>query len=299
MPRGGVGMAVFIQGLVSGVSIGCIYALVALGFVLIYKATEIVNFAQGELMMVGGFFAFTFINLWHFPFYVGVPLAFCGTAIFGAALNHFILRRLIGYSTFSIVLATVGLATLMRSLASMVPGWGTETHTIDIPLAGQVLRIGGIAIAYEHLIVIVVTILLVSAIYLFFTFTRLGVAMQATAQSQLAAGYVGIPVRSMFSMVWGLSAGVACIAGVLLAPIAYIHINVGYIGLKAFPAAVLGGFGSIPGAVLGGLIIGIVEELAGLYLPPGFKSVAAYVVLLLALMIRPQGMLGISLKTRV
>jgi branched-chain amino acid transport system permease protein len=197
------------------------------------------------------------------------------------------------------VLATVGIATLLRALASMVPGWGTDTHTIDNPMAGQVLRVAGIAIAYEHLAVIAVTILLVAVIYLFFTFTRLGVAMQATAQSQLAAGYVGIPVRSIFSLVWGLSAGIACIAGVLLAPIAYVHVNVGYIGLKAFPAAVLGGFGSIPGAVLGGLVIGIVEELSGLYLPEGFKSVAAYVILLLVLMIRPQGMLGVSLKARV
>jgi branched-chain amino acid transport system permease protein len=292
-------MSIFLQGLVSGISIGCIYALVALGFVLIYKATEIVNFAQGELMMIGGFFAFTFINLWHMPFYVGVPLAFIATAIFGAALNHFVLRRLIGYSTFSIVLATVGLATLMRSLASMVPGWGTDTHTLDNPMAGQVLRIGGIAIAYEHISVIVVTFLLVGTIYLFFTFTRVGVAMQATSQSQLAAGYVGIPVRSMFSMVWALSAGVAAVAGVLLAPIAFVHVNVGYIGLKAFPAAVLGGFGSIPGAILGGLLIGVVEELSGLYMPEGVKSVAAYVVLLLVLLIRPQGLLGVSLKTRV
>ena len=261
-------MIIFLQGLVSGVSIGCIYALVALGFVLIYRATEIVNFAQGELMMVGGFFAFTFINLWHMPFYVGVPLSFVATALFGAALNHLVLRRLIGYSTFSIVLATVGLATLMRSLASMVPGWGTDTHIIDNPLAGQVLRVSG-------------------------------VAMQATSQSQLAAGYVGIPVRSMFSMVWALSAGVAAVAGVLLSPIAFVHVNVGYIGLKAFPAAVLGGFGSIPGAVLGGLAIGVVEELSGLYLPEGVKSVAAYVVLLVVLMIRPQGLLGVSLKARV
>ena len=227
-------MIVFLQGLVSGISIGCIYALVALGFVLIYKATEIVNFAQGELMMVGGFFAFTFINLWHMPFYVGVPLAFVATALFGAALNHLVLRRLIGYSTFSIVLATVGLATLIRSLASVVPGWGTETHTIDSPVAGQVLRVGGIAIAYEHLSVIVVTILLVGAIYLFFTFTRVGVAMQATSQSQLATGYVGIPVRSMFSMVGCCRPASPRSRACCSAPIAFVHVNVGYIGLKAF-----------------------------------------------------------------
>jgi branched-chain amino acid transport system permease protein len=292
-------MTIFLQGLISGISMGCIYALVALGFVLIYKATEIVNFAQGELMMAGGFFAFTFVDLWAWPWFIGIPAAFIATALLGVILNHFILRRLIGYSAFSIVLATVGLATLIRALVSMIPGWGTDTHTLSLPFAGKVLRLGELAVSYEHLTVIAATLVLVGVLYLFFTFTRIGVAMRATSQSQLAAGYVGIPVRSMFSLIWGISAGVACIAGILLAPIAFVHVNVGYIGLKAFPAAVLGGFGSVPGAVLGGLIIGVVEELSGLYLPAGVKSVAAYIVLLVVLMVRPQGLLGVSLKMRV
>ncbi|MGE0735546.1 MAG: branched-chain amino acid ABC transporter permease [Alphaproteobacteria bacterium] len=293
------GLILFIQQLVTGISIGCVYALVALGFVLIYKATEVVNFAQGELMMVGAFFAYTFVDLGQLPFAVGVLLAFACTAMFGALINFLVLRRLIGSSAFTIVLATVGLATLVRAIAGMIPGWGTQTHRLSNPFAGKTVDIGGVIVSSEHLMVIGVTVLLVSALYAFFTFTRVGIALQATSQNQLASGYVGIPVRSMFSLIWAISAAVSAIAGVLIAPLAFVHSNMGYIGLKAFPAAVLGGFGSLPGAVIGGLIIGIVEELAGLYLPEGFKSVAAYVVLLGVLMIRPQGLFGYSKRVRV
>ena len=146
---------------------------------------------------------------------------------------------------------------------------------------------------------IVLTSLLVVVLYLFFRFTRLGVAMQATSQNQLAAYYLGIPVKTMFSLVWGMSAGVAAFAGLLLAPIAFVHVNMGYLGIKAFPAAVLGGFGSIPGAIIGGLIIGIVEALAGFYLPEGFKDVAAYIILLAVLIVRPEGLFGSTLRKKV
>ncbi len=292
-------VAEFVQALISGISIGCIYALVALGFVLIYKATEVINFAQGELMMVGAFFAFTFVDLGGIPFIVGVLMALLATAAFGVLANHLLLRRLVGRSAFTIVLATVGLGTLLRALASMVPGWGTETHSIDNPTVGKTINFAGVTLGLDHLTVIAVTIALVVVLYLFFRYTRLGVALQATSQNQLAAGYVGIPIKWMFSAIWGISAAVACVAGVLLAPTSFVHVNMGFIGLKAFPAAVVGGFGSIPGAILGGLIIGIVEELAGLYLPEGFKNVAAYIVLLAVLMVRPQGLFGVDLRERV
>ena len=137
-----------------------------------------------------------------------------------------------------------------------------------------------------------ITVVLCAALYAFFTWTRVGVAMQAASQNQLAAYYMGIPVKRMFSLIWAISAGVAAIAGVLLAPVSLIDINLGFIGLKAFAAAVLGGFGSIPGALVGGLTIGLIELWSGAYLPQGFKDVAAYVVLLLVLAVRPQGMFG-------
>ena len=292
-------LVVFFQAVVSGVSIGCIYALVALGFVLIYKATEVVNFAQGELMMVGAFFAYTLVDLGGIPFVPGVLLALLATASFGILINRLLLRPLIGSPAFTIVLATVAVSTLIRALVAMVPGWGVETHRLSNPVAGKVISAGNLVISAEHLIVIVVTILLVALLYIFFSRSRIGVALQATSQNQLAAGYAGINVRRMFGLIWGISAAVAALAGVLLAPMAFVHVNMGYIGLKAFPAAVLGGFGSLPGAVIGGIVIGVIEELAGLYLPEGFKNVAAYIVLLTVLMVRPQGLFGISKRVRV
>ena len=292
-------LTVFLQAVVSGISMGCVYALVALGFVLVYKATEVVNFAQGELMMVGAFFAYTLVDLGGMPFIPGVLLALVVTAVFGVALNHLLLRPLIGSPAFTIVLATVAVSTLLRSVVGVVPGWGEETHRLSNPLAGQVLRIGNFVVSAEHLMVIAVTIVLVLLLYLFFSRSRIGVALQATSQNQLAAGYCGISIHGMFGLIWGISAAVAALAGVLLAPAAFVHVNMGYIGLKAFPAAVLGGFGSLPGAVVGGLIIGVVEELAGLYAPEGVKNVVAYAVLLLVLMVRPQGLFGISKRVRV
>ena len=287
------------QTLISGISIGCIYALVALGFVLIYKATEVVNFAQGELMMIGAFFAYTFVDLGGMPFTLGLLCALAATGLFGAALNHGLLRPLLGRSPFTIVLATVALATLLRSLASMVPGWGTQTHRLSHPFGGQTLRAGGVAVSYEHLLVIAATLALCAVLYLFFRFTRLGVALQAASQNQLAAGYCGIPVRRMHSLTWAISAAVSALAGALLAPMTFVHTGMGYIGLKAFPAAVIGGFGSIPGAIFGGLILGVIEEFAGLYLPEGVKNIAAYVALLLLLVVRPQGLFGLSMRERV
>jgi branched-chain amino acid transport system permease protein len=197
------------------------------------------------------------------------------------------------------VLATVAVSTLLRAIVTMVPGWGVETKRLSNPLAGEAVPIGKLVISAEHLMVIAVTLLLVGLLYLFFSRARIGVALQATSQNQLAAGYAGINVRRMFGLIWGISAAVAALAGVLLAPSAFVHVNMGYIGLKAFPAAVLGGFGSLPGAVVGGIIIGVIEELAGLYAPEGVKNVAAYIVLLAVLMVRPQGLFGISKRLRV
>jgi len=289
----------FLQALINGVAIGCIYGLVALGFVLIYKATEVVSFAQGELMMIGGFVALTGMTGLGLSWWQALPLAFVATALLGAFINHAVLKRMIGEPVFTIVLATFAIGILLRSVASMVPAWGTQTYTLQTPFRGRVIEFGGVVVSMESVSVILATLVLVGLLYLFFRYSRVGVALQAVSQNQFAAGTLGIPVHGMFSLIWGLAAGVAAVAGVLLAPIAFVHANVGFIGLKAFPAAVLGGFGSIPGALIGGLIIGVVEEFAGLYLPEGFKAVSAYVVLLLVLMLRPQGLFGVSLKERV
>ena len=287
-----------IQQTVSGIALGCVYGLIALGFVLIYKATEVVNFAQGDLMMLGGFFAFTFIALMGLNYWVGFALAVVSMAALAMVGERLLIRPILGNPQFSIVMATIGLGYFMRSVAGMI--WGTDDLKIQTPFSDGVLRIGNLVLAHDKLSVIAATLVLCLALYLFFKKTRLGTAMRATSENMLAAYYMGIPVKTVVSLVWAVSAAVATCAGVLLAPITFIHSNVGLaLGLKAFPAAVLGGFGSIPGAVVGGLIIGVIESLAGFYLAEGWKDAAPYLVLLTVLMVRPEGLFGIYLSKKV
>lgn len=281
----------FIQQLVSGMALGCVYGLIALGFVLIYKATEVVNFAQGELMMLGGFFAFTFIGILGLNYWAGFALAVACMALFGMLAERFVLRPILGYPQFSIVMATIGLGYFLRSVAGMV--WGTDDLKIETPFSRGVVRIGDLVLAYDKLSVIVATAILCFVLYLFFNKTRMGTAMRASSENMLAAYYMGIPVKTVVALIWAISAAVAACAGVLLAPITFIHSNVGLaLGLKAFPAAVLGGFGSIPGAVVGGLIIGVIETMAGFYLAQGWKDAAPHIVLLTMLLLKPEGLFG-------
>jgi branched-chain amino acid transport system permease protein len=288
-----------LQVLVSGVAQGCIYGLIALGFVLIYKATEAVSFAQGELMMLGAFLALALLAALGFPYWIVVPAVIAAMALVGMGVERAVIRPLLGQPAFSVVMLTIGLGYVARGAITMVPGIGTETHTLAVPYKDALLHAGGVVFAVEQLVVIGVTVLLCAALYLFFRRSKLGIAMQAASQNQLAAYYMGIPVQRLNALVWGLAAAVAAIAGLLLAPITFVHANMGFIGLKAFPAAVVGGFGSLPGAIVGGLIIGVVESLAGFYLPEGFKDVAAYVVVLLMLMIKPNGLFGENLRKKV
>ncbi len=276
--------------MLNGVAVGCIYGLVALGFVLIYKATELVNFAQGDLLMLGAFTCYMLVVWYGVPYWLAFALAVAMVAAFGAVLDATVLRRVIGQPQFALVMLTIGLASMFRSFASIT--WGSEIYTLPTPFSAKATRIGGVSVSHEYVSIIVGTVLLCGVLYAFFTFTRAGVAMQAASQNQLAAYYMGIPVKRMFSLIWAISAGVAAIAGVLLAPVSLIDINLGFIGLKAFAAAVLGGFGSIPGALVGGVTIGLIELFSGVYLPQGFKDVAAYVALLVVLAVRPQGMFG-------
>ena len=288
-----------LQLLISGAAQGCIYGLIALGFVLIYKATETVSFAQGDLMMVGAFGGLLTMTLLGFPFWLSVVAAVVGMGLFGIVLERLVIRPILGQPAFSIVMLTIGVGYLLRGLITMIPNIGTETHTLPVPYAGQVLKLGTLVISAEQIVVIGATAVLCALLFAMFRYSKLGVAMQASSQNQLAAYYMGIPVKRLNGLVWGLAAGVAAIAGLLLAPITFVHANMGFIGLKAFPAAVVGGFGSLPGAIVGGLIIGIVEAIAGFYLPEGFKDIAPYIVVLIMLVLKPNGLFGEKLRKKV
>ncbi|WP_295537968.1 branched-chain amino acid ABC transporter permease [uncultured Pseudacidovorax sp.] len=288
-----------LQLLLSGIAQGCIYGLIALGFVLIYKATETVSFAQGDLMMLGAFAAFAAMTLLGLPFWLAAVLAVAALVAFGALLELVVIRPILGQPQFSIVMLTIGIGYVVRGLITMVPGIGTETHTLPVPYKDQVWNLGGLVVNVEQAVVIAATAVLCGLLYAMFRYSRLGIAMQASSQNQLAAYYMGIPVKRLNGLVWGLAAAVATVAGILLAPITFVHANMGFIGLKAFPAAVVGGFGSLPGAIVGGLVIGVVESLAGFYLPDGFKDTAPYIVVLAMLMVKPNGLFGEKLRKKV
>jgi branched-chain amino acid transport system permease protein len=281
----------------NGLAVGCIYGLVALGFVLIYKATELVNFAQGDFMMLGAFTTYMFVVWYGVGYWAAFALAVAIVGLFGAALDSTILRRVLGQPQFAVVMLTIGLGAIFRSFASIT--WGSEIYTLPTPFSAKATRMGGVTVSHEYVSIIVGTVVLCAVLFVFFRRTRVGVAMQAASQNQLAAYYMGIPVKRMFSLIWAISAGVAAIAGVLLAPVSLIDINLGFIGLKAFAAAVLGGFGSIPGALVGGITIGLIELYAGATLPEGFKDTAPYIVLLIMLAVRPQGLFGTPGRKKV
>lgn len=288
-----------LQLLISGIAQGCIYGLIALGFVLIYKATETVSFAQGELMMLGAFGGLAGMTLLGFPYWLSVICAIAGMAVFGVLLERVVIRPILGQPAFSIVMLTIGIGYVARGLITMIPNIGTETHTLPVPYKDQIWKVGGLVLNVEQMVVIAATGVLCAVLFTVFKYSKIGVAMQASSQNQLAAYYMGIPVKRINGLVWGLAAAVAAIAGLLLAPITFVHANMGFIGLKAFPAAVVGGFGSLPGAIVGGLIIGIVESFSGFYLPDGFKDIAAYVVVLVMLMVKPNGLFGEKLRKKV
>ena len=285
------------QLLVGGIAQGCVYGLIALGFVLIYKATEMVNFAQGDLMMLGACVALTFIGTMGLNYWLGFLVAALCMAVFGYLLDAVVLRRIIGQPQFAVVILTISLGFLFRAAAGFI--WGHEPQSFETPFTNRIINAGGVILPLESISMIAGTLILAGALYLFFNFTKVGNAMQASSQNQLAAYYMGIPVKRINSLIWALSAIVATIAGVLLSPVSLVDPSIGFLGIKAFAAAVIGGFGSLLGTVLGGLIVGISETLVGRYLPPGFKEIVAYLIMLAVLVVRPQGLFSTMQRKKV
>ncbi|HJU32512.1 MAG TPA: branched-chain amino acid ABC transporter permease [Hyphomicrobiaceae bacterium] len=286
-----------LQLIVGGTAQGCVYGLIALGFVLIYKATEMVNFAQGDLMMLGAFVAMSLIGTMGMNYWLGFLLAALAMAVFGYLLDAVVLRRIIGQPQFAIVILTISMGFLFRAAAGFI--WGHEPQSFETPFTNRIINAGGVILPLESISMIAGTILLAALLYLFFTYTKLGNAMQAASQNQLAAYYMGIPVKRINSLIWALSAIVATIAGVLLSPVSLVDPSIGFLGIKAFAAAIVGGFGSLLGTVLGGLIVGVSETLAGRYLPPGFKEIVAYLIMLAVLLVRPQGLFSTTQRKKV
>ena len=279
-----------LQLLISGLANGCVYGLIALGFVLIYKATEAVNFAQGDFMMLGAFVTIGLTNAGYMgvPFWLAVPISIAIMALLGYLLDRFVIRLMFGQSQTAVVILTIALGFVIRFIAGMI--WGHEPQTLENPLAGKELRMGELVLGMEDVAVIVVTILLTWGLYEFFNRTKMGLAMQGASQNQLAAYYMGVPVKRVQGFIWALAGAVACVAGILFAAKGAVDPGTGLMGIKAFAAAVIGGFGSLPGALAGGLIVGVIEPFASRYIAAGYSQVAPYALLLAVLIFRPHGL---------
>jgi branched-chain amino acid transport system permease protein len=279
-----------LQLLLSGLANGCVYGLVALGFVLIYKATEAVNFAQGDFMMLGAFVMVGLVNSNHMGinFWLAVPLAILIMGAIGYLFDIAVMRQMFGQNQTAIVILTIALGFVIRFVTGVI--WGHEPVNLQSPLALGDIRYGGVVLSMAEIAVIVVTLILTLLLWQFFQRTKMGLAMQAASQNQMAAYYMGIPVKRVQGAIWALAAAVACVAGILYASKGSLDISAGFIGIKAFAAAVIGGFGSLPGALMGGLIVGVIEPFASRYLPPGYSQVAPYALLIVVLVFRPHGL---------
>ena len=278
--------------MVSGLANGCVYGLVALGFVLIYKATEQVNFAQGDMMMLGAFVAIGLGNESHagLPFWLACVGAVVAMGAFGMAMERALLRPLFGQSQIAVVILTIAFGFVLRFAAGAI--WGHDPLVLDHPVAGTHVALGPVVLGADEIAVIAVTVLLTGLLFVFFGRTKLGVAMQAASQNQLAAYYMGIPVKRIHGLVWMLAGATAAVAGILFAAKGSVDPSTGFLGIKAFAAAVIGGFGSLPGALLGGLIVGLVEPFAARYVAAGYAQIAPYAVLVLVLIFRPHGLVA-------
>ena len=296
-------MQYLLQLVISGLVIGSIYAAVALGFTIIYKATRVVNFAQGEFLMVGAYVCYAFVVQMRVPFWAALLLTILFALVMAMVLERLVLRPMIGEPIISIIMVTIGLSLVMRALVTAI--WGNDILVYEPKLFQQeTVSIGGLPVSQEFIWCFVLSMVLLVVFSAFFKFSKAGVAMRATAFNQQAAQSMGISVKAIFALSWIISAIVSGIGGVLIGNINGINSSLYHFGLKVFPATILGGLDSILGAALGGLIIGLLENLSdGLckaYLDlSGVKEVAPYVILVIILMIKPYGLFGTKEIERV
>jgi branched-chain amino acid transport system permease protein len=285
----------------NGVMIGLMYALIALGFVLVYKATDAINFAQGEFVMFAGFIAAGAAYFAGLPFVICALLAIAGMAAFGFGLERIVLRPLIGRPVVAVIMATIGVAALLRGFATLT--FGAGTRAINMPIEDEPLYLGPVMISPIQLVGAGVSIAFLAIFTWFFLKSRMGVAMRAVADSQQVAMAMGINVQRYFALAWAMAGIVSALGGVVWGTMLGVDNQLALIGLKVFPVVILGGLDSVIGAVVGGLIVGVVENLAAGYLDPyvggGTKDFAPYILMILVLMIRPYGIFGRRLIERI
>lgn len=291
-------MTEFLQLMVSGVSLGFTYALVALGFVIIYKATEVINFSQGGLVMIGGYLTYNFTVTWSLPFPLAVLMAMAATAGIGLLFERIILRRLIGSPVFAQVMITIGLLFVLQNIVTAV--WGSDNLNLGDPWGISTINVGDVVIQVRQLWSVGLTLVVLALFFSFFRYTPLGLAMRATAIDQEAALAQGMSSKRVYMTAWGIAGATAALAGIMIASGASaLSPELQFYALLAFPAIILGGIDSPLGAVIGGLVIGITQSLTAGYigdiapwLGAGFERVMPFIVMVIVLLVRPYGLFG-------
>ncbi len=285
----------------NGLLIGLMYSLIALGFVLVYKATDAINFAQGEFVMIAGFVVAVALGAYGAPLWLAVPLGLAAMVAFGFGLERVMLRRLIGRPIIAVVMSTIGLAAILRGVGPLM--WGAETKPLVLPISDEPFILGPLFVPPIQLLGASVSIVFLGVFGWFFLKSRKGIAMRAIADSQQVAMAMGINVERYFALAWAMTGVVSALGGVIWGSMLGVDVHLSLVGFKVFPVVILGGLDSIPGAILGGLIVGVVENVAAGYVDPyvggGTKDFAPYVLMILALMIRPYGIFGKRIIERV
>lgn len=288
--------------IINGLVVGSIYSLVALGFVVIYKATKVVNFAQGELVMVGAYICFALTVQLQVPFLLSFLLTLGFSVVLGLAVERMALRPMIGESSISVIMLTIGLSAVFKAIVQLF--WGTNIRVFPQVLPSEPISILGLPVAPVYVAAFILSAALFLIFSLFFKYTRTGIAMRATAFDQQAAQSMGIGIKNIFALSWCIACVVSSVGGVVLGNINGINVQLGQLGLMVFPAVILGGLDSLLGAAIGGLIIGVLQNLCGglaqqFFGLGGFKEVAAFIILVIILMIRPYGLFGTKEIERV
>lgn len=298
-------MTTFLTNVFAGLALGSTYALVALGFVVIYKSTGVINFAQGGLLALGAYLGYTFSNNLAIAFGVAILLACLSAAIVGASVERMVLRRMVGQPPFAVIMITIGLLFVLEPLITAI--WGFDNRPVDNPWNIQTVEVGRLVLGVRDLWTIGITAAVVVAFFLFFRYTRMGLAMRATAFDPEAALAQGISARRVYATSWAIAAALAALAGITLAAgPGGLQPSISFIALAAFPAMILGGLDSPAGAVLGGVIIGLAEALTRGYQDQLFSwagdnvsVIVPYVLMIVILLIRPYGLLGTKEVRRV
>lgn len=287
---------IILQLALSGLSIGSIYALVALALALPFKASGIVNFAQGEIVTFGAYLALILSGL-GLPFLAVVPLVLIGAAMLGMVIERLLIRPIVHQPEFTLVIVTFAIGFIIKAAIRL--HWQDNTFSIDAPFVGPPLVLGALRLNPAYLVYVASTIVVVTALFSFFSYSKFGKAMRAAALDSVAARLMGIRIGSVFSAAWALSTMLGAFVGLLLAPVIGINPEIGHLILKGLVAAVIGGFSSLGGAVAGGLLLGLLETYAGAFFGATFKNLVPFGVLILLLLLRPQGLAGTSSARRV